>query len=74
MKETDTVQLEPGARDGGQLFVAKKLPEAEIAESEKFPELLLVKVTAEGALALPTGWLGNVRVGVDSVMVGLMVI
>ena len=60
-KETETVQLEFGGSDDGQLLLCmRKRPVppmlmAPMNDSGKFPVLLLVRVTVEGVLALPTG-------------------
>jgi hypothetical protein len=73
-KETETAQLECGGSDNGQLLLCmRKRPEAPMNDRGKFPVLLLVSVTEEGGLALPTAWAENVRDEVDKTMVGLTV-
>ena len=73
-KETETVQLEFGGSDDGQLLLCmRKRPVAPMNDSGKFPVLLLVRVTVEGVLALPTGWAENVSDVADKTMLGFTV-
>ena len=60
-KETETVQLEFGGSDDGQLLLCmRKRPVAPMNDSGKFPVLLLVRVTVEGGAGI-TDWLGGKR-------------
>ena len=78
-KETETVQLEFGGSDDGQLLLCmRKRPVppmlmAPMNDRGKFPVLLLVRVTVEGVLALPTGWAENVSDVADKTMLGFTV-